>query len=54
MKTIEIKNKFTEKIIYTYISENATIKDALLNAIKNKANLSGAYLSGADLWGANL
>ena len=34
MKKIEIKNRFTEEIIYTYISENATIKDALLDAIK--------------------
>jgi hypothetical protein len=54
MKKIEIKNRFTEKIIYTYISGNATIKDALLDAIKNKANLSGADLSGANLSGANL
>ena len=33
MKKIEIKNRFTEKIIYTYISENATIKEILVNAI---------------------
>jgi len=54
MKTIEIKNRFTGEIIYTYISENATIKDAILDAIKNKTNLSGAYLSGADLSRADL
>jgi uncharacterized protein YjbI with pentapeptide repeats len=59
MKTIEIKNIFTNEIIYSFSSENATIKDALLDAIKNKvnlsrANLSGAYLSGADLSRADL
>ena len=59
MKKIEIKNRFTGDIMFTIISENATIKDALLDAIKNKvnlsrANLSRAYLSGADLSGADL
>ena len=64
MKKIKIKNRFTGNIIFTFISENATIKEALLEAIKNKsnlsradllgANLSGADLSGADLSGANL
>jgi uncharacterized protein YjbI with pentapeptide repeats len=54
MKTIEIKNIFTNEIIYSFSSENATIKDALLDAIKNKVNLSGAYLSGAYLSGADL
>jgi uncharacterized protein YjbI with pentapeptide repeats len=59
MKKIEIKNRFTGDIMFTIISENATIKDALLDAIKNKvnlsrANLSRAYLSGADLSRADL
>ena len=49
MKKIEIKNRFTNEIIYSFTSENATIKDALLDAIKNKADLSRADLSGADL-----
>ncbi len=54
MKIIDIKNRFTNEIIYSFTSENATIKDALLDAIKNRANLSGANLSGADLSGADL
>jgi len=54
MKKIEIKNRFTGDIIFTIISENATIKDALLDAIKNEVNLSGADLSRAYLLGANL
>ena len=54
MKKIEIENRFRKEIIYTYTSENATIKDALLDAIKNKANLSRANLFGADLRGADL
>jgi len=49
MKTIEIKNRFTEEVIYTFISENATLRDALIDAVKNRANLSRADLFGADL-----
>ena len=54
MKKIKIKNRFTGDIIFTFISENATIKDAIVEVIKNKIDLLGANLSGADLSGANL
>ena len=49
MSVIEIKNKFTSKILFEYEKENNTIKHTVAEAIKSKANLSGA-----DLWGANL
>jgi hypothetical protein len=46
---IEIKNRFTGAIKFT--SEKSTIKEAVFD---NKANLSGADLSEADLREANL
>ena len=54
MNTIDIKNRFTNEIIYSFTSENATIKDALLDAIKNRADLWGSNLSRADLSRADL
>ena len=54
MKTIEIKNRFTNELIHSFTSKNATIKDALNDAIFKIINLRGADLSGADLYGANL
>jgi hypothetical protein len=54
MKKIEIKNRFTNEVIYTYESENATIKDAVEKAIKEKFSLSSADLRSADLSSANL
>jgi hypothetical protein len=64
MKTkIEIKSIFGE-LLFTYEAENATIKDAVEQAVKEKvslclanlrlANLSSADLSSADLRLANL
>lgn len=50
---IQIKN-IAGKILYEYKNGNATIKDAVVAAVKEKANLYGAYLSGADLRGADL
>jgi hypothetical protein len=55
---IEIKT-ILGKIIFTYENENADMKSALIEGLKQNANfrradLSGAYLSGADLSGANL
>ena len=48
MKTkIEIKSIFGD-LIFEYEKENNTIKDTLLEAIKNGANLYGADLYGAD------
>jgi len=55
MKTkIEIKNRYTSKILFEFESENNTVKDTVIEAAKSGANLSGADLSGADLSGAYL
>jgi uncharacterized protein YjbI with pentapeptide repeats len=54
MIKIEIKNRFTGSVIFTYEKENATIKEAVAQAVKGGANLEGANLEGADLIGANL
>ena len=53
LETIEIKT-ISCKVLFTYTNENATIKDALQQAIKENTNLSGAYLYRADLSGAYL
>jgi uncharacterized protein YjbI with pentapeptide repeats len=44
----EIKDKFTNNIIYESIIAT-NIKEAVEEAVNKKVNLSGAYLSGADL-----
>jgi hypothetical protein len=54
MKKIEIKNRWTGKILFEYKKEDATIKKALGNAIESGADLRGADLRGASLRGANL
>ena len=56
---IQIKSRFTGDVLFEYEKENNTIKDTVVEAIKNGANLGdadlgGAYLGGADLGGANL
>ena len=51
---IDIKNRFTGKILFEFESENNTIKETVLEAIKAEANLSKANLSWANLSGANL
>jgi hypothetical protein len=63
MTKIEIKSIFGD-VLFTYEKEYATIKDAVVEAVKNGANLEGAnlegaylegaYLEGAYLYGANL
>ena len=50
---LEIKTIFG-KVLFTYTNENATIKGALQQAIKEKIDLRGANLSGVDLRGADL
>ena len=50
---IEIKNRFTGKIIFE-TSTHRNIKAAILEAIKEGANLEGADLCGANLCGADL
>ena len=48
---IEIKTVSGRTI---YEGEAASIRELLVNAVKDRANLSGANLSGADLSGADL
>ena len=54
MKTIEIKNRYTNEIIHTFTTKNATIKDAVENAIQNKKSLENANLKNANLKNASL
>ena len=49
---IEIKSRFTERVLYT--SEKETIKEALEEAVAAKVDLYGASLDGARLDGASL
>ena len=51
---IQIKSRFTDSILFEYESENNTIKETVVKAVKSCANLYGANLYGADLRGANL
>ena len=51
-KRIEIKNRFTEEVIYT--STKATLREAAEEANLYGADLYGADLSEANLYGANL
>ena len=51
---IQIKNTWTGFILFEYEKEDNTIKDTLIEAVKNKADLRGADLSDADLSGADL
>jgi len=51
--TIKIRNRYTNRVIFE--SKTAeTIKEAVEEAVKSKANLWGANLSKANLSGANL
>ena len=50
---IEIKSRFGGRVLYT--AETATdVRTALEEAVRSRADLSGAYLRGAYLRGANL
>ena len=51
---LDIKNRFTDEIIFSFECGGNTIKTTVLEAIRSNADLSGAYLSGADLSGADL
>ena len=51
---IEIKNRWTGAILFEYEKEDNTIKDTLVEAVRNSADLGGAYLRGAYLRGADL
>lgn len=43
---IEIKNRWTGKVLFEYSKENNTIKDTVLEAIKTGSDLRGSDLSG--------
>ena len=51
---LQIKNRLTGSILFEYEKENNTIKDTLIEAVKDEANLYEANLYGANLRGANL
>lgn len=56
MEKIEIKNRFTGKIIFEFSKENNTIKDTVKEYIKKELESGKSYanLSSADLRSANL
>ena len=64
MIKIEIKNRFTGKILFEYSKENNTVKETLVEAVSKGVDLKGAdlkvaylkwaYLEGANLEGADL
>jgi len=51
---IEIKNRFTWKVLFEFETENNTIAKTVIEADLRSANLRNADLSNADLSGANL
>ena len=51
---IEIKNRWTGKILFEYEKENNTIKDTVVEAVSRGADLRDADLRGADLRDADL
>jgi len=51
---LQIKNRWTGSILFEYEKEDNTLKETLIEAVKQGAYLRGAYLQGADLQGAYL
>ena len=51
---IEIKNRWTGSVLFEYEKEDNTLRDTFEEAVKQGANLKGAYLKGANLKGAYL
>ena len=51
---IEIKSRFTGKVLFSHEAEENSIKITLKAALSAGANLRGADLYGANLHGANL
>ena len=51
---IEIKNRFTGKVLFEFETENNTIQKTVEEAIKSGCDLSGCDLSFSDLRGCNL
>ena len=44
---LQIKNRWTGSILFEYEKEDNTIKETIIEAVKNKADLGGAHLRGA-------
>ena len=51
---IQIKNHYTDEVMFTSENENQTLKEFVIDLISKRANLTGANLYGADLSNANL
>lgn len=51
---IEIKHWITGSVLFEFEKTENTIMDTLIEACKNKKDLTGAYLTGAYLRGAYL
>ncbi len=51
---VEIKKRFAETVLFKYEKENNTLRDTVIEAVSQGADLAGAYLEGAYLEGANL
>lgn len=51
---IEIRNRWSNAVIYTHEAEDATMRDAVLAAVRQRVSLSAANLSDANLRDANL
>lgn len=51
---IEIKNRYTNEVIFTHECEDNTIKKTVEEAVRHGVNLSYSDLSGSDLSGSDL
>jgi uncharacterized protein YjbI with pentapeptide repeats len=51
---IDIKCRFTGRVLFSHSAEGNTIRATVEAAVSARANLTGANLTGADLTGANL
>lgn len=51
---IEIRNRWTGRLIFEHSSENNTMVGTVTKAVSNHADMSGADLCGADLRGLNM
>ena len=51
---LQIKNKWTDSVLFEYEKEKNTIQETVVEAVRQGADLRGAYLRGAYLQGADL
>jgi len=51
---LQIKNRYTGSVLFEYESENNTIKETLLQALKSGSDLRGSDLRGSNLRGSDL